>query len=69
MCDLNKPVWEKCDMCDDFICNVHQSHVYDCECPGIEFWVDHEVWPYDLTVDEYNELAKTIDFTDYNEDE
>lgn len=38
------PAWEKCDACDDYFCNIHAVHAYDCQCPPIEDW---PVSPYD----------------------
>lgn len=40
------PAWERCECCDDFICNIHGVHVYDCKCPGIEYWAKIDVDPY-----------------------
>lgn len=41
--------WTKCDMCDDFVCNVHGGlHVAECICPDIETWIDYELSPYDV---------------------
>lgn len=31
-------IWNKCKNCDDYWCNIHNEHVYDCECPGLEEW-------------------------------
>ena len=44
--------WTECDMCDEFICNVHDMHVCDCECPDIDTWVAADLFPYDSPVDE-----------------
>ena len=41
------PVWEKCECCDDFLCNLHGDHVGDCECPPIEDWAELDLYPYD----------------------
>lgn len=41
------PAWEKCECCDDFICNIHGTHVFECECPGIEDWCERDVYPYE----------------------
>ena len=38
--------WVQCDDCDDYICNAHEQHVSDCDCPVIEVWSEHELWPY-----------------------
>ena len=41
--------WVKCDMCDDYVCNVHgNQHVHDCDCPPLEDWLDVNLSPYDL---------------------
>ena len=40
-----RPAWVQCGMCEDFMCNIHDKHVADCDCPGIDEWGD--VWPYD----------------------
>lgn len=42
----NRPFWERCECCDDFICNIHECHVYDCECDGIEWWAERDIDPY-----------------------
>jgi len=38
--------WTQCSMCEDFICNVHGGHVYDCTCPGIDTWAEYDLFPY-----------------------
>lgn len=48
-----KPIWERCNCCDDFICNLHEVHVYDCACPEIDVWIE-------LTIDPYNYLIPII---------
>lgn len=52
--------WEKCDMCGDFICNIHggTQHVADCPCPPIDDWPS-TIYPYDATVGELKEAMKT----------
>ena len=40
------PAWERCECCDDFMCNIHNMHVYDCRCPGIERWIENGTDPY-----------------------
>lgn len=32
------PAWVRCGNCDDFFCRIHDCHVADCFCPGIEKW-------------------------------
>ena len=45
MAKLNKAPWAPCNCCDDYMCSIHQEHVYDCECPPLEEWT---VDPYGL---------------------
>jgi DNA (cytosine-5)-methyltransferase 1 len=45
------PAWQKCECCDDFICNIHHGeHVHDCDCPSIDHWSEHDIFPYDPCV-------------------
>lgn len=30
--------WTRCTCCDDFWCNVHDEHAFDCVCPVIDVW-------------------------------
>jgi len=39
--------WVECDCCDDYICNIHYEHVYDCVCPPIDYWVGYDAFPYE----------------------
>ena len=32
------PAWVPCTDCDEFWCNVHEQHAFDCPCPPIEDW-------------------------------
>ena len=32
--------WEPCECCDEFGCNIHQAHAFECDCPAIEDWED-----------------------------
>lgn len=32
------PAWEPCCCCDEFWCNVHDCHAFECECPLIDEW-------------------------------
>jgi len=44
---MKSGVWVLCrGGCDDYWCTIHKLHVYDCECPGIDVWVDAGAWPY-----------------------
>jgi hypothetical protein len=35
-----KPVaaWVPCPHCDDYLCNIHNTHASTCPCPPIEDW-------------------------------
>jgi hypothetical protein len=55
--EKDKPCWELCEMCDDFLCNVHVGqHAHDCECEPIEWWEEKEMYPYTTTVREYEKI-------------
>lgn len=37
---LQRPAWIPCpDGCDDFLCQRHNTHTADCECPPIDDWL------------------------------
>lgn len=56
---MSKPCWQRCDLCEDFVCNVHPGeHVYDCSCPGVEWWGDRGMSPYETTVEELEECLR-----------
>ena len=40
-----KPPWTRCECCEDFWCNIHRKHAYDCKCPPIDEWI--LISPYD----------------------
>ena len=45
------PAWEKCKMCDDYICNIHHGqHVHECECSEIDVWREADLYPYEPCV-------------------
>ena len=46
------PAWTACDMCEEYICNIHDRHVSDCDCPAIDTWVLGGYFPYDSLVDD-----------------
>ncbi len=37
--------WTECACCEDYWCNVHDEHAYDCDCPPLDEW---ETDPYGL---------------------
>ena len=47
------PAWQQCDLCDEYICNLHHEHAFECECPSIDEWVEHDIFPYANTVLRY----------------
>jgi hypothetical protein len=46
------PAWTPCDGCEDFYCQIHQVHAYDCECPAVEDWMQG-LDPYTTPVADY----------------
>ena len=34
-----RPVWERCECCNDYLCNLHGGHAHECCCPDIDTWV------------------------------
>ena len=47
------PAWRPCECCDEYMCDIHGEHVHDCDCPGIDEWAEHDVWPYGPAVLRY----------------
>jgi len=41
------PAWVQCECCDDYICQIHGVHAFECECAAVEEWVDHGITPYE----------------------
>jgi hypothetical protein len=39
-------IWERCPGCDDYVCNLHGRHAYDCPCPDLDTFIDLGVDPY-----------------------
>lgn len=31
-------MWVPCPCCENYWCNLHEKHAYDCPCPPIEEW-------------------------------
>lgn len=40
-------IWVLCPECEDFWCSKHKKHVYDCECPTIEWFAEKGIDPYE----------------------
>lgn len=38
--------WITCPDCEDSYCTIHQDHVADCDCPGIDWWSENGLYPY-----------------------
>ncbi len=38
------PVWQRCPCCEDYWCNIHHMHAYDCDCPSVE---EFDRYPYE----------------------
>lgn len=49
---MNKPLWTPCEDCDDFWCNYHDKHTYDCDCPTIDEFCEIDFDPYSHTSDD-----------------
>jgi hypothetical protein len=33
--------WVPCPCCEDYLCLIHNQHVYNCPCPPIEEWKEN----------------------------
>jgi len=40
------PLWIPCRSCDEYWCVKHEKHVFECDCPPIEEWVEKGTNPY-----------------------
>jgi DNA (cytosine-5)-methyltransferase 1 len=40
------PAWVKCDCCEDFVCQIHGCHAFECQCGPIEEWAEVDADPY-----------------------
>lgn len=40
-------IWKPCLDCDDWWCSKHKKHVYDCECPSIDWFAERGMEPYE----------------------
>ena len=46
------PVWERCPCCEDYWCNLHETHAFQCGCPPVDDWqadLDGRM-PYDIKI-------------------
>jgi len=39
-------IWEPCDQCEEFWCNLHMMHAHECECRDVIEWGDLGIDPY-----------------------
>lgn len=40
--------WVLCECCEDYLCNIHKMHVFDCDCPSVEEWIERNgISPYE----------------------
>ena len=58
--------WVRCEACDDFLCMVHGGHVWECECPSIEWWAERNADPYSEVSDEL--IIELLEVAPVNED-
>lgn len=40
-----KASWTPCGGCDEFYCNIHRKHVFECKCRPINEWVSNPYLP------------------------
>lgn len=43
---MSTAAWVPCDFCECFWCRIHQLHVWECDCPSLEEWIEDGVDPY-----------------------
>lgn len=56
--DLDRPIWEPCHDCEEYVCNIHNEHAADCPCPGIDDWnVDPYTTPVRFVVAKRKEVS------------
>lgn len=43
------PAWIECpDGCEEFFCTIHNKHVFECDCEGVDWWVENKGFlPYE----------------------
>ena len=40
------PIWTRCLLYDDYLCNVHEVHAHECGCPDVETFALLGIDPY-----------------------
>ena len=53
-----QPAWGRCADCQEWWCNLHQKHVFECDCPPIEEWA-HDPYEPRATLSITNERDAT----------
>ncbi len=51
--EIKRPRWIKCPCCDDYWCQLHQLHAYDCECLPVDDLAQTGVDPFDFYYSKY----------------
>jgi hypothetical protein len=46
MDDVTDPIWIECENCDEYWCNIHEMHAFECDCPPLEVWAEWDINPY-----------------------
>ncbi len=44
---MSRPMWVKCEACDDYFCALHMEHVFECDCAAYEDMLEQGVDPYE----------------------
>lgn len=47
------PAWFPCDCCEEYLCTIHYEHAFECPCPPIDVWAEHDLYPYAPCVPRY----------------
>lgn len=54
-------IWTDCPgTCDDKFCLLHESHVWECACPELDWWIELDVSPYEVGVEEARRVLVVI---------
>ena len=61
MSDSNLICWVECNLCSDYWCNIHLTHVYDCKCAGLEAWINLDLIPYEATVEQFENNREQLE--------
>lgn len=50
---IRRPRWMKCPCCDDYWCQIHNQHAYDCECLPVDDLAAQGVDPFNFYYSKY----------------